>query len=95
MSGGSWDYVCYRIQDAADRLCCCGVPERQALGKHMQKIAHAMHEIEWVDSADSSHPADSKAIAAVFDDLCHAKVMDETLTEIKRLLEQIETRKSA
>jgi hypothetical protein len=54
MSGGSWDYVCYKISEAADELVRCGDPLRAALGKHMQQLAEVMHDIEWADSGDSS-----------------------------------------
>ena len=50
MSGGSWDYVCYKIDEAADNLIHERCPERRALGHLMHKVGKAMHDIEWVDS---------------------------------------------
>lgn len=62
MSGGSWDYFCFRCDDVAEKLCNDASPLRRAFGEHMKLIAHAMHEIEWVDSGDKSRPDDINAI---------------------------------
>jgi len=70
MSGGSWDYFYYNIDEVADRLCDEKSPLRRALGQHMRALSHAMHEIEWVDSGDKSSPDDTEAIKAVFEELC-------------------------
>lgn len=64
MSGGSWDYLCYRMDDAADQLECSKGPLRQALGTHMRKVAKAMHDIEWVDSHDYAPGDEVDAIRA-------------------------------
>lgn len=80
MSGGSWDYLFGRINDAAyalqrgvatDRDYALDLNEeqrekRRKLGELLEKVAHALHEIEWVDSSDSSFPSDTQAIDAVF-----------------------------
>lgn len=66
MSGGSWQYLYDKIDDAADRLITGKrVPERIAFGHHMKKVAAAMHDIEWVDSCDYGCGAEIKAIDAV------------------------------
>lgn len=80
MSGGSWDYLFGRIHDAADALQTDRATDRhyklelneeqrekrRKLGELLEKVAHALHEIEWVDSSDCSYPDDTKAIDAVF-----------------------------
>ena len=62
MSGGSWDYLYSRMEDAANRLDKSGDPHRKALGRTMSRLATAMHAIEWVDSGDWGSPDDVVAI---------------------------------
>ena len=63
MSGGSYDYLCYKMQDAASTLMQKNqVPYRKAFGKLLEKCAKAMHDIEWVDSSDMAKGDDQKAI---------------------------------
>jgi hypothetical protein len=63
MSGGSYDYLCYKVQEAAIRLCDSTEPAyRRAFGLHLKKIAEALHDIEWVDSCDMGTGDDEKAI---------------------------------
>ena len=52
MSGGSWDYLYSRIEDAGDRLVGSKCVKRATLGRLMLRVAEAMHAIEWVDSCD-------------------------------------------
>lgn len=63
MSGGSYDYAYRHFEEFADRLEGRS-PERMAFVKLVRLVAVAAHAIEWVDSGDSSPPADSKAIRA-------------------------------
>ena len=53
MSGGSLDYVCYRLDDAIDTI------ERRAttalhkaFSSHLRDISKALHDLEWVFSGD-------------------------------------------
>jgi 2-hydroxychromene-2-carboxylate isomerase len=62
MSGGSWDYLYSRLEDAANRLDQSGDPHRKALGRAMSRLATAMHAVEWVDSGDWGTPDDVVAI---------------------------------
>lgn len=64
MSGGSWDYLYERMEEAATRLAADASPERRALGRRMALMAKAMHDIEWVDSCDYGPGDDAKAIEA-------------------------------
>lgn len=65
MSGGSWDYLCYKIDDAADRLSDSKDTTRKAFAKHLYLVAKALHDIEWVDSDDMSKGDEYKAIRKV------------------------------
>lgn len=62
MSGGSWEYVCYKISEAGQRLQGEACPYRRALSDVVLKLAKVMHDIEWVDSCDMGEGDDVKAI---------------------------------
>lgn len=51
MSGGSYDYVCFKISDIELRNCLTD-PRRAAFQKLLKLIGQAMYAIEWVDSCD-------------------------------------------
>ena len=86
MGGGSWDYFCFKADDVADKLCEERSPLRRALGQHMKLVAHAMHEIEWVDSGDKSSPDDTEAIKAVFEDLAGSTEMEVLLQDARKII---------
>lgn len=82
MSGGSWDYAYGRLFDLVDALrndTCIRhykmdlnaeqIAARHKLADLLEKVSHAMHEIEWVDSGDTSFPEDVKAVESVFEAL--------------------------
>lgn len=48
-SGGSYDYVCYKIEEQ-----CVGRMHDVELDDLMKDIANLMHDLEWWQSADSS-----------------------------------------
>jgi hypothetical protein len=65
MSGGSYDYVYYKIAEIKIR----GTRnnKRRLLFQNLLTfVAKAMHDIEWVDSGDFSDGDENKAIDAVF-----------------------------
>ena len=90
MSGGSWSYIGRQLRPVSDRLRLENSPLRRVLGRHMELVAEAMHQIEWVDSGDNSSPADTNAIKAVFDDLAATKELEEILTETIAALKRLE-----
>jgi hypothetical protein len=80
VSGGSWNYAFGQINDIVDALRsdtstdshrklslnADQKEQRRKLADLLEKVSHAMHSIEWVDSFDSSYPDDTAAIADVF-----------------------------
>ncbi len=86
MSGGSWDYLCYKIADAANQLCADKNPHRKAFGEHMSLIAEAMHDIEWVDSCDKS-PGDE--IPAIMKCIESSDVMKAIIEDAKSIRDEI------
>lgn len=62
MSGGSMNYLYSKLEyDATFSL---DTPERRAFAKHLQLVAKALHDIEWVDSGDYGPGDDEEAIRA-------------------------------
>lgn len=69
MSGGSYDYAYNKAEDMADSLCSkTNSPLRRAFGRHLNLVAKAMHDIEWVDSGDYGTGDENDAIAKVLVD---------------------------
>jgi hypothetical protein len=67
MSGGSYDYIGYRIRDLASDIRSQDTnPRRASFAKLMALVGDAMHDIEWVDSADCSPGYEHASIDKVF-----------------------------
>lgn len=53
MSGGSLDYVCYKVGDAADSIeARATTPLQKAFAAHLRDVSKALHDLEWVFSGD-------------------------------------------
>jgi len=94
MSGGSWDYFCYKMQDAGERLLREKDPYRRALGEKMLLFADAMHDIEWVDSGDwgpgDEIPAIKKALGEGAPSLAFNKLLgdaEKLIAELRSFVE--------
>ena len=61
MSGGSMNYLYSKIEYADFPT---DTPEREAFAKHLKLVAKALHDIEWVDSADYGPGDENEAIRA-------------------------------
>ena len=90
MSGGSYDYICYRVYDAADAIL-DNTPLRKAFVAHLRLVAKALHDLEWVDSADYARGDEEESIreclsqAALVEDL--SQQAEDSLRKIKQALE--------
>jgi hypothetical protein len=89
MSGGSWNYVCFQVQEAADRLFNEKDPLRRALAPKVKILAEALHKIELVDSGDSSPPKDSDAIKAFLGDKTDELIMEVLIDDARKLIEEM------
>lgn len=83
MSGGSYDYVYHRIEDAADEVDHRQKAEwhsdearalRAWLAEHLRLVSKAMHDLEWVDSCDYGPGDEVEAIRAV---LAHVRASEK------------------
>lgn len=89
MSGGSWSYGYDHIDEMALRLIESKEPLRRALGRHMQKVSRAMHDIEWVDSCDNSPGDEVAAIEDVLGDNAKALTLAEVVRSARVIMEQL------
>lgn len=85
MSGGSWDYVSNSFRDVADRLKSEKQIKRRLLGRLVEKISIALHDIEWVDSSDTSPGDEIKAIDACL----KFSVTEELKSEVNGYIEEL------
>ena len=80
MSGGSMDYLYGRVRDASFRL---DTPLRKAFHRHLQLVADALHDIEWVDSCDKGPGDEDAAILAC---ISPAGALDSAVLDAKEAL---------
>lgn len=67
MSGGSHDYLYYKVEEFAGSIAPRPVSaRRQEFAKLLDLVAKAMHDIEWVDSGDYSPGDEDAALDTVF-----------------------------
>ena len=90
MSGGSYDYLCYKMEDAADRLSQSKCPHRRAFAVLMYKCATAMHDVEWVDSGDMSEGDDIEAISAALGGVDTTELITSYRNEAQALVERLD-----
>lgn len=62
MSGGSMNYIYSKL--LCEATFATDTPERKAFKKHIEKVAEALHDIEWVDSMDKVPGDENAAIRA-------------------------------
>ncbi len=69
MSGGTDNYAYRQVEMVAERLKAQRntTPLRKAFAEHLELVAVAMHDLEWVDSQDSSPGDEEAAIRRVID----------------------------
>lgn len=97
MSGGSLDYFYSRVRDIAETISAYqspALPEHLAFAKHLNVVADALRDLEWMWSGDTSPgdemPALHKVIskvdvldAAVFQAETAAKNLNDALEKAK------------
>jgi len=89
MSGGSYDYLCYKMEEAVESLINDKNPLRRAFGKKLQLFATAMHDIEWVDSDDYGLGDDEKAIKLALGDESDVLTLQEVMLAAKTIKEEL------
>ncbi len=88
MSGGSYDYICYKMEDAAKQLLIKEQPNyRRAFGQLMMCCAKAMHDVEWVDSCDMGRGDDQESIMQC---ILKQDVLAFTIEEAKSTIKELQ-----
>ena len=78
MSGGSLDYVCYRLDDAIDTIEKRATTALQkAFAKHLKDVAKALHDLEWVYSGDYSEGQEVESLRKVINKEMELKAATE------------------
>ena len=90
MSGGSWDFLCYKVEDAAIELQESKDPLRRAFGEHLRLCANALHDIEWVDSSDMSPGDDRPAIELALGDDSRSLELEVLLRDARELINRLQ-----
>ena len=91
MSGGSMDYLTYKVDEAADQLMNKNnTPLQRAFGAHLKKVAKALHDVEWVWSGDYGTGDDDEAIKPVLGDATSERVMDVLRADASELIKQLQ-----
>lgn len=87
MSGGSMDYLCFKVEEVAEQLTDKeNTPLQRAFGEHLKKVADALHDIEWVWSGDYGAGRDEEAIKKVINDDQVKEVLYKDAIELCRQL---------
>lgn len=89
MSGGSLDYVCYKVEEAADtimvRATCF---EHKTFAFLLKKIAKALHDLEWVFSLDYGPGDEMESLMAI---ISPNMLLDQSIKEAKQTLLDIQS----
>jgi hypothetical protein len=90
MSGGSMDYLTYKVDEvASDLQNKNNTPLQRAFGKHLEKVAKALHDVEWVWSGDYGTGGDEEAIKDVLGDVKSEKALDILKSDALELIDQL------
>ena len=66
MSGGSLDYVCYKLDDAVDSIeKRATTPLHKAFAVHLKDVSKALHDLEWVFSGDYGEGDEIEALSKI------------------------------
>jgi hypothetical protein len=67
MSGGSYDYVCFKIKDFSSQIRNQDShPLRKEFAEIVRDIAKVAHDIEWADSCDYSQEDADRSLTDFF-----------------------------
>jgi hypothetical protein len=87
MSGGSLDYVYRRVDDAIEAIeARATTAQQRAFAAHLRLVSKALHDLEWVWSADKSPGDEEAAIAAV---VTPAAVLAEAVAQARKAQQEL------
>lgn len=87
MSGGSLDYVYFKVEEAAREISresfTNKIPELKAFKDHLVKVAEVLHDVEWFLSGDYAEETMVKSIKKL---LSEEQVLDAVVKEAEEIL---------
>ena len=89
MSGGSWDYVYHRIEEAARRLSKSPDPNRRALGAALYPFSEALYLVEMVDSGDSREEDERGPIQKALGPRHRELVLAQAVADARLVIDQL------
>jgi len=93
MSGGSMGYLYSKVEDADFEA---NTPLRILFKKHLNLVAAALHDIEWVDSSDYGEGDEEEAIIAAMNYIVTTDIVKAIREQQKvwdRLINKLEEKK--
>jgi len=95
MSGGSYDYFCFKVDNFIADLRLKNDPKRIALKDLLRKVSTAVRAIEWEDSGDTGKDWTDESIDYLFNSLCanpdiiiKASAYDELKEVLKKYIKE-------
>ena len=87
MSGGSLDYVYFKVDEAAREIsresATSRIPELKAFKDHLVKVSAVLHDVEWFLSGDY---AEETMIESIKKLLSEEQVLDSVVKEAEEIL---------
>ncbi len=95
MSGGSLDYVYFKVESAAHDIArepfTNKIPELKAFKDHLIKVAEVLHDVEWFLSGDYTEETMLKSIKELLsDEQVLRSVVEEAEEALSKLTKQLE-----
>lgn len=90
MSGGSLDYVYYKVEEAAfDLKRKANTPALKAFADHLLEVSKALHDVEWYLSGDTGLEQAEESIKMALGDHFKKKAIEVLISEGKQIIEQL------
>ena len=90
MSGGSLDYAYCKVEDIASSILSrAETPLHKAFAKHLQMVASALHDLEWVWSGDCSPGDEEKSIRKIITRTDELKSATEDARKLIKILSNL------
>ena len=87
MSGGAYNHIYIQVEEVAMQLLRHPESYRKAFGRHLLEVATALHDLEYVDSADMS-PGDDKE--AIMNCISKSDLGKSIIMEAEKVLEELQ-----
>jgi hypothetical protein len=91
VSGGSYQYAYGKLDAFIDEMNSRPTtPTRKAFAAHLQLVSQAMHDVEWVDSADYGYGDENAAIAKCLGKDGPQRVLEVVIADAQKAIAEID-----